>query len=121
MSKSLEERASGLAREASFKPLEYDTTGLINTCLQLIVDQAAALIKVKAQSLANGKFICKQRNQLTEAQGKLKAVEDAEKKAEELIFGRFGFLTLGDAAKVINHSHVGLIEKAFQEIRKAIE
>ena len=95
MSKSLEERASGLVREASFKPLEYDTTGLINPCLQLIVDQAQAL---------------------TEAQGKLKAVEDVARKrrAKEPPSDYSGW---DDGKKAYREGY----RAALDDIRKAIE
>ena len=63
MSKSLEERASGLVREASFKPLEYDTTGLINPCLQLIVDQAQALTKAQEKLNAEAHVPSKRREE----------------------------------------------------------
>ena len=51
----------------------------------------------------------------------LLAVDDAEQKADELIFGRFGFLTLDNDEKIIDHSHVVLIRDAFREIRQAME
>lgn len=49
----------------------------VSDMIHLITDQAKALTKVKSQSLANGRFICKQRAELKVANERVEELEKA--------------------------------------------